>query len=328
MRVLVTGGGGFVGGAVVRRLLERGDEVRSLTRSAQPELAVLGVDVRRGDLADPAVVRGAVAGADAVVHVAARVGDWGPAAEFRRANVDGTRAVLDACRAAGVGRLVFTSTPSVVHAGGSIAGGDESLPYAARYDSAYPATKAVAERMVLAADGRDLSTVALRPHLVWGPGDNHLIPGILARARSGWLRLVGDGTALLDTTWIDDAARAHVDALDRLAPGAPCAGRAYFITGGDPRPLREIVNGILAAAGLPPATRSVPFPVALAAGASVEAVWWVTRRRSAPPLTRFLARHLATDSWFDIGAARRDLGYAPQVSVDEGLRRLAVALRG
>jgi nucleoside-diphosphate-sugar epimerase len=327
MKVLVTGGGGFIGGAVVRQLLERDDEVRSLTRSPQPELAGLGVDVRRGDLADPAAVRSAVDGLDAVVHVAARVGDWGPAAEFRRANVDGTRAVLDACRAAGVGRLVFTSTPSVVHAGGSISGGDESLPYAARYDSPYPATKAVAERMVLVADGPDLSTVALRPHLVWGPGDNYLLPGILQRARSGRLRFVGNGAAVLDTTWIDDAARAHLDALDRLAPGAACAGRAYFITGGDPRPQREMVNGILAAAGLPPATRSVPFPVALAAGAAVEAVWSLTRQRSAPPLTRFLARHLATDHWFDISAARRDLGYAPRVPVDEGLRRLAVALR-
>jgi len=324
--VLVTGGGGFVGGAVVGQLLERGDAVRSLTRSPQPGLLALGVDTRQGDLADPDVVHACVTGVDAVIHVAAKAGDWGPAEAYRRANVDGTRNVVDACRRAGVGRLVHTSTPSVVHAGAGIEGGDESLPYAERYDSPYPATKALAERMVLAANSPDLATVALRPHLVWGPGDTQLVPRILERARAGRLRLVGDGSALIDTTYIDDAARAHVLALDRLQPDAACAGRAYFISSGDPRPTRDMINGMLAAAGLPPETRSVPLPVAVAAGALVEGLWALTRRQSEPPMSRFVARHAATAHWFDISAARRDLGYEPTVTVEEGLRRLAASL--
>ncbi len=264
-----------------------------------------------------------------MIHVAARAGIVGTAEQFRHSNVEGTRVLIDACRARGVGRLVFTSTPSVVHSGGDILGGDESLPYATRFDSPYPETKAEAERLVLAANGPDLATVALRPHLVWGPGDTQLVPRILARARSGRLRFVGDGTAMIDTTYVDDAAAAHLDAADRLAPGAACAGRAYFVTSGDPRPVHELVNGIVAAGGMAPVHGTVPLPVAVAAGAAVETVWRVLGRvvdLGDPPMTRFLARQLATAHWFDISAARRDLGYAPEVPLDEGFRRLAASL--
>ena len=331
-RVLVTGGGGFLGGAVVDALLARGDDVVSVARGDYPALRGRGVDTRRGDLAEPAVARAAVEDVDVVLHVAARAGISGSDAQFRRSNVDATRVLLDACRAAGVGRFVFTSTPSVVHTGGDITGGDESLPYATRFDSAYPATKAEAERLVLAANAPDLATVALRPHLVWGPGDTQLVPRILARARAGRLRLVGDGSAVVDTTYVDDAAQAHLDAADRLAPGAPCAGRAYFVTSGDPRPVRDLVNGILGAGGLAPVHAGVPVPVAVAAGAALETAWRVLERvgvlgeGSEPPMTRFLARQLATAHWFDITAARRDLGYAPRVPLDEGFARLAAAL--
>ncbi|GAA4917044.1 nucleoside-diphosphate-sugar epimerase [Actinomycetospora succinea] len=329
MKALVTGGGGFLGGAVVDALLARGDDVTSLARGDYPDLAAKGVRVRRGDLADPDAARDAVTGQDVVVHVAAKAGLWGRDADFHRSNVEGTRVLLDACRAAGVGRFVFTSTPSVVHAGGDIDGGDESLPYADRYDSAYPRTKAEAERLVLGADSPDLATTALRPHLIWGPGDTQLVPRILARARAGTLRLVGDGTALIDTTFVDDAAAAHLDAVDHLHPGAACAGRAYFVTSGDPRPVRELVDGILAAGGLPPVRGTVPRPVAVAAGAAVEATWRVLggfTDLGEPPMTRFLARQLATTHWFDISAARRDLGYRPRFDVDAGLDRLARAL--
>jgi nucleoside-diphosphate-sugar epimerase len=329
VKALVTGGGGFLGGAVVDALLARGDEVTSLARGDYPDLAAQGVRALRGDLADPVAAREAVQGQDVVVHVAAKAGLWGRDADFHRSNVEGTRVLLDACRAAGVGRFVFTSTPSVVHAGGDIDGGDESLPYADRYDSAYPRTKAAAERLVLAADSPGLATTALRPHLIWGPGDTQLVPRILARARAGTLRLVGDGSALIDTTYIEDAATAHLDAVDHLHPGAPCAGRAYFVTSGDPRPVRELVDGILAAGGLPPVRGTVPRPVAVAAGAAVEAAWSVLGRITdlgEPPMTRFLARQLATTHWFDISAARRDLGYRPRVDVDAGLDRLARAL--
>ena len=326
MRALVTGGGGFLGGAVVRALVARGDEVVSLARSDYPALRELGVQTVRGDLADPPAVLSAAQGCDVVLHVAAKAGIWGSAADFERSNVEGTRSVVAACRTLGISRLVHTSTPSVVHDGGSIAGGDESLPYARHFSSDYPRTKAVAERLVLGAADDALATVALRPHLVWGPGDTQLVPRILQRARAGRLRLVAGGTAVIDTTYVDDAVAAHLDAADRLAPGAACSGRAYFITSGEPRPVRDVVNAILAAAGLPPETRSVPLPVAEAAGGALERVWRLLRRQDDPPMTRFLARQLATDHWFDISAARRDLGYAPAVGLDEGFRRLAQSL--
>jgi 2-alkyl-3-oxoalkanoate reductase len=323
VKALVTGGGGFLGEAVVRALVTRGDDVVSLARGDYPALRELGVRTVRGDVADEATVTAAAAGCDVVLHVAAKAGDWGPAADYERSNIEGTRAVLAGCRAAGVGRLVYTSTPSVVHTGGDIAGGDETLPYATHFTSSYPRTKAVAEQLVLAADGPDLATTALRPHLVWGPGDPHFLPRILDRARRGRLFLVGGGTALIDTTYIDDAAAAHVLAADRLGPGAACAGRAYFITSGEPRPVREVVNGLLAAGGLPPVSRSVPLPVAVAAGGAVETAWRLLGRDDQPLITRFLARQLATAHWFDISAARRDLGYEPPVGLDEGFARLA-----
>lgn len=326
----MTGGGGFLGGAVVDALLARGDDVVSLARGDYPALRARGVDTRRGDLAEPEVCADAVDGVDVVFHVAARAGIAGTLAQFRHSNVTGTRVLIDACRERGVGRLVFTSTPSVVHDGGDIAGGDESLPYATHFDSPYPETKAEAERLVLDANGPELATVALRPHLVWGPGDTQLVPRILARARTGRLRFVGDGTAVIDTTYIDDAAAAHLDAADHLSPDAACAGRAYFVTSGDPRPVHELVNGIVAAGGLPPVHGTVPLPVAVAAGAAVETVWRILGAvvdLGDPPMTRFLARQLATAHWFDISAARRDLGYDPQVPLDEGFRRLAASLR-
>ncbi len=328
-RVLVTGGGGFLGGAVVRLLLARGDEVRSLARGDYPALRALGVDARRGDLADAEAVDAAVRGCDAVVHAGARAGAGVRLEPYRLANVVGTRNVVAACRRHGVGRLVHTSTPSVVHTGADLHAVDETAPVAARFDAPYPATKAEAERVVLAADSPSLATTALRPHLVWGPGDTHLVPQLVARARSGRLRLVGDGRALVDTTYVDNAADAHVAALDALgaagAGGAP-RGRAYFVSNGEPRPVAAIVNAILAAHGLPPEHRTVPLGAAVAVGAVVEAVWTLLRRDDDPPMTRFLARQLATAHHFDLTAARRDLGWEPRVTIDEGLARLAEAV--
>ncbi len=322
MKVLVTGGGGFLGSAICRQLVARGDEVVSVARGDYPALAAAGVDTRRGDIAEPDVVHDAARGCDAVFHVAAKAGVWGPYESFRRVNVVGTDNVIAACTEFGIGRLVHTSTPSVVHAGDDIGGVDESAPYAEQFLTHYPETKAEAERRVLAANGPDLATVALRPHLIWGPGDAHFLPRILDRARRGRLALVGDGSNPVDTVYIDNAADAHVAALDRLGPGAACAGRAYFITNDDPRPVSEIINGILGAADLPPVTRSVSPSVAYAVGATLEVVYRLFGVTAEPPMTRFVARQLSTAHWYDIGAARRDLGYAPRVSVDEGFARL------
>jgi nucleoside-diphosphate-sugar epimerase len=326
MRALVTGGAGFLGGAIVRRLLARGDVVRSFSRAAHPELAALGVETLRGDVADPEAVLRAASDCDAVFHVAARVGGWGPRSEYQRTNVTGTAHVIEACRRQRVPRLVYTSTPSVVHDGGDIEGADETLPYARHFEAAYPETKAAAERLVLAANDATLSTIALRPHLVWGPGDNQLVPRLLERARAGRLRLVGSGDTLVDATYIDNAAEAHLLAADCLKPGAACAGRAYFIAQGEPAPARELINGVLGAAGLPPETRRVPARLAWVAGALAELGFWLLGREEEPPLTRFAAQQLATAHWYDLSAARRDLGYVPSVTTKEGLRRLAAQL--
>ncbi|HEX4589938.1 MAG TPA: NAD-dependent epimerase/dehydratase family protein [Gemmataceae bacterium] len=322
MNALVTGGGGFLGGAIVRLLHGRGDTVRSFSRKHYSALEEVGIEQVQGDIADLPAVERAVAGCDVVFHVAAKAGVWGPAAEYYRANVVGTENVIAACRKHGVRRLVFTSSPSVVTTGHDIAGGNESLPYPRNYLAEYPRTKALAERLVLAANGPDLATVSLRPHIIWGPGDNHLIPRLIARARAGKLRQVGDGTNRTDVTYVENAAMAHLAAADRLAPGSPVAGKAYFISQGEPVLVWPFINRILGLAGLPPVTRKIPLGVAYAAGAVLESIYKLTGRTDEPRMTRFLAVQLGTSHWFDISAARRDLGYEPAVTVDEGLKRL------
>jgi len=326
LRALVTGGGGFLGGAIVRLLVARGDAVRSLSRGDYPDLRGLGVETIRGDVADPDATARAAEGCDVVFHVAAKAGVWGPYREYYRANVEGTRNVVAACRAGSVRRLVYTSSPSVVFDGRDMENADESLPYPARHEAAYPATKAEAERLALAADGPDLAVVALRPHLIWGPGDHHLVPRIIARAKAGRLRRIGR-EARVDATYIDNAADAHVQAADRLGPGAPLAGKAYFVAQGEPLPVWDLVNRILAAAHLPPVTRTVSPRVAYLAGAVCEALYGALGVAAEPPMTRFVARELSTSHWFNLDAARRDLGYAPRVSTEEGLRRLEEWLR-
>ena len=322
MKALVTGGGGFLGKAIVRLLLQRGDEVRSFSRGDYPELAALGVEQFRGDLADKEALLRAAAGCDMIFHVAARAGIWGSYADFYRANVTGTENVIAGCHSHGIARLVYTGSPSAVFDGRDVEGGDESLPYPEHYEAHYPATKAMAEKLVLAANSSTLATVSLRPHLIWGPGDNHLVPRIVARGKAGKLRRIGTRPCLVDTVYVDNAARAHLLAADCLARGGTAAGKAYFISNGEPLPLWEMVNRILACAGLPPVTRSIPAKAAFAIGACCEGIWQILRLAGEPPMTRFVAREMATAHWFDITAARRDLGYCPEISIDEGLVRL------
>ena len=327
MRALVTGGGGFLGEAIVRRLRARGDEVRSLARGDYPALREIGVDVHRGDIGDSEAVHAAAEGCDVVFHVAAKAGIWGPYEEYHRANVVGTENVIGACRAHGIGKLVHTSSPSVVFDGEDQEGVDETTPYPEHFLAHYPRTKAEAERLVLAANDNELATVALRPHLIWGPGDNHLVPRVIARARAGKLRLVGGRpTPAVDSVYIDNAADAHLDAEARLAVGSPVAGKAYFISQGEPVPLSELIDGILGAAELPPVDRSVSPRAAYVVGSMLEAVYGLFRIESEPVMTRFLARQLATAHWFDISAAKEELGYEPKVDISEGLERLSAWL--
>ncbi|MFA7062399.1 MAG: NAD-dependent epimerase/dehydratase family protein, partial [Pedobacter sp.] len=273
MNVLVTGGGGFLGSAIIRQLVERGDTVRSYSRSAYPELARLGVEQIQGDLADRDALIKAAQGCECIYHVAAKAGIWGSYHEFHQANVTGTENVLAACYQHGIERLVYTSSPSVVFDGRDVAGGDETLPYPAHFEAHYPHTKALAEQLVLAANSTDLATVSLRPHLIWGPGDNHLVPRIVAKARAGRLRRIGNRPCLVDTVYVDNAARAHRLAGERLTPGSAIAGKAYFISNGEPIPLWEMINRILAAAGLPPITRSISPWLAYAVGSLCEGIW-------------------------------------------------------
>jgi nucleoside-diphosphate-sugar epimerase len=323
--VLVTGGGGFLGGALVRRLLARGDSVASFSRHAYPELAALGVAQLQGDLTDPAAVDAACRGREVVFHAAARAGVWGPYADYHRTNVAGTANVIAACRRHGVGALVYTSSPSVVFHGGDMEGVDESVPYPAHYHAAYPRTKALAEQQVIRAAREGLAAIILRPHLIWGPGDNHLVPRIITRAKR--LKRIGRRQNRVDTIYIDNAADAHLLAAEHLAADPALSGRVYFISQGAPVPLWDMINGVLAAAGKPPVTRTVPAWAAWLAGALLEGGYRLLGIRQEPPMTRFVARELATAHWFDISAARRDLGYAPRVSTEEGLKRLAAWLR-
>jgi nucleoside-diphosphate-sugar epimerase len=327
MRALVTGGGGFLGGAVVRLLRQRGDVVRSFTRSAYPWLDEVGVEQCLGDLADPAAVEKAAAGCDVVFHVAAKAGVWGRRADFVATNVTGTENVIAACRKHGVRKLVYTSTPSVVHARADIEGGDESLPYPDHFDADYPETKATAERAVVAANGPDLATVSLRPHLIFGPGDPHLIPRVVAAARKGRLRRIGTRPVMVDVTYVDNAAEAHLSAADRLAVGSACAGKNYFISNGEPVELWGFIDRVLAEAGAPPVTRTVGAWKARLAGRLFEWLYRALRLSGEPPMTRFVAVQMSTSHWYDISAARRDLGYEPKVTVEEGLRRLGERLR-
>ncbi|WP_295359620.1 2-alkyl-3-oxoalkanoate reductase [Arenimonas sp.] len=325
MKILVTGGGGFLGQGICKALLAEGHEVTSFQRSHSPALEAMGVRQLRGDLADAQAVHAAFAGHEAVFHNAAKAGAWGSYQSYFDANVTGTRNVLAAMRAHGIGRLVYTSTPSVTHSGRTpVEGGNEAnTPYGHGFKAPYPTTKRVAELEVLAANDASLSTVALRPRLIWGPGDTQLLPRLAERAKAGRLRYVGGGHNRMDTTYIDNAAQGHLDAFKALAPGAACAGKAYFISNGEPREVRRIVNDMLVAAGVPPVDKSIPYGVAYAAGAVLEVAWRALRLQGEPPMTRFLAEQLSTPHWYDISAAARDFGYVPRVSMDEGLARLA-----
>ncbi|MCU0559470.1 MAG: NAD-dependent epimerase/dehydratase family protein [Desulfobacterales bacterium] len=322
---LVTGGGGFLGSAVARRLAARGDRVISFSRAEHPRLARLGVAHIRGDIADGDALARACRGVDVVHHTAAKPPPWGPPDEYRRTNVTGTANVIAACRRCGVQRLIHTSTPSVLFDGRDLEGVDESAPYPARWHSPYAETKALAEQQVLRAAAGGLPAVVLRPHEIWGPHDPHFVPRILARAHR--LRRIGDGKNLVDTTYIDNAAAAHLLAADRLRQAPGLSGRVYFISQGEPIPAWDMIDAILRAAGRGPVKGRISHRSAWLIGWACELIYSGLRLSGDPPLTRFVADALARAHWFDISAARRDLGYAPAVSTAEGLRRLAAWLK-
>lgn len=300
-----------------------------LGRTPAPELEAQGVRFIRGNLDDAAVVRGACAGIETVFHTAAKVDVWGRYHDFFRTNVLGTRALLEGCRAHGVQRLIHTSTPSVVYNGRALSGVNESLPLTAHCPSPYPLTKAIAEREVLAANSSTLRTIALRPHLIWGVGDPHLVPRVLDRARAGRLRIIGDGRNRVDLVHVENVVDAHLLAEKALLPGeSPAAGRAYFVTNDEPVLLWNWINDLLHALGETPVTKHISLAAASALGALCETVWRILPVDSEPPMTRFIAAELAKDHWFDISAARRDLGYTPRISMAAGTAELVAWYQG
>jgi nucleoside-diphosphate-sugar epimerase len=328
VKVLVTGAGGFLGGRTVKMLLEEGREVRALHRrkpaaaAASPRLEAV-----EGQLGDLPSLRAAVRGVQAVVHCAAKNDLGGSLSFFLEHNLLGTAHLLEAARAEGVRFFVLASSASVVFSPGDLRGVDETAPYMNDPTKPYAYSKTMAERLTLAANGPAFKTLALRPHLIWGPGDRHLLPRLLTRARRGRLRLFSGGPYLVDATYIDNAARAFELALSKLAAGAPVDGQAFFIAQGEPQDINLLVNRLLAAVGAPPAKAGMPKALGRAAAAGVERLWKTLRRQSEPPVTLFAAQQLSSSHWFNLDKAKTMLGYRPEVSVAEGLRRLA-AWRG
>lgn len=320
LNILVTGGAGFLGKAIVKRLVQRDYSVTSYSRGCYPELSALGVKQIQGDLSDPEKIMEACKGMDAIFHVAAKAGVWGPYEEYFATNVKGTENIIKACFNHNIERLVYTSSPSVVFNGSDVEGGDETLPYPESHHAHYPKTKAMAERLVAEAARDGLKTIILRPHLIWGPEDNHLVPRILAKAER--LARVGRKNKLVDTIYVDNAALAHMLAFDRLGENPELSGRIYFISQDEPVPLWDMINAILEAGGKKPVTRTAPVSLVKAAGIIIESFYGLFRIKSEPPMTRFVAEELATAHWFDISRAKNDLGYHPETSTKEGLEML------
>ena len=324
MNILVTGANGFLGRYIVRQLVARGNNVRAMVRRPDDELQSLGVEVTLADIRERQKVVAACEGMDAVIHVAAIANMWGKWETFYEVNTQGTQHVIEGCVEHGVTRLVCTSSPSVTFAGEAQENTDETAPYPARWLAHYPHSKALAEQKVLSANGQSgLLTCALRPHLIWGPGDTQLLPRLLEKARAGRLAQVGDNTNLIDTVYVENAAAAHLLALDRLVPDSPVPGSAYFITQGEPILLWDWVNQLLALANLPPVKKQISLKTAYRVGWTLEQVWKLLRKQSEPPMTRFVALQLGLPHYFDLSKARRELNYGPEINTAEGLELLA-----
>jgi len=328
MRALVTGGGGFLGRAITEQLLARGDEVTILSRNHYPEVEALGAKGVQLDLTQPSGLEDAIRGHDVVFHVASKTGVWGPREEFLHINVEGTKNLIAACREAHVTRLVYTSSPSATFDGTDAENATEAdCPYPEHFEADYPESKAIAEQLVLAANDGSLATTALRPHLIWGPRDPHIIPRLMERRKQGRLARVGDGQNKVAITYIDNAAAAHLQAADVLAPGSINAGKAYFISDGAPVVLWAWIDQLLEDVGLEPVSRSVSVGLAHMLGGVLECTWRLLRLGGEPPMTRFVAAELASSHWYDLSAARADFDYHTVIEPSEAMARTIAAFR-
>ncbi len=324
MNVLVTGATGFLGSYIVEQLVARGDRVRAFCRGATEDLKRLGVEIALGDIRDESAVAAACRDMHTVFHTVAVAGIWGPWKLFYETNTRGTEHVIAGCTQHAVRNLVFTSSPSVTFDGRDQCGVNESAPYAHRWLAHYPHTKALAEQRVLAASRQGIiRACALRPHLIWGPSDRHLIPRLLQSQRDGKLRRVGDGLNRIDITYVENAASAHLQAADALESGSAVVGKAFFLSQGTPVACWHWIDEILELAGLPPVRKTVSLRSAYAAGGLLELIHGSLRLRREPRMTRFLAMQLGRSHYFDISSAREHIGYVPRISTSEGMQRLA-----
>ena len=356
---MLRGAGGFLGKAICRFLRSVDIQVTGFARGYYPDLSQMGVTMLQGDLCDNKALTEAMQGCDLVFHVASKAGVWGTKADYFKPNVEGADNVIQACKLLGIDRLIYTSTPSVTFAGVDEDGINESQPYAEHFLNYYGESKALAEQMMLAANGdelfpsvtkssvtkssvaksslstsvtknsvtKKLKTVALRPHLIWGPEDPHLVHRVIQRATAGRLKLVGNTDKLVDTTYVDNAAYAHILAALKLSDTAPvCAGKSYFISNDQPITMASMLNKILACVALPPVKKRVPTSLAYGVGALLEWIYLALGKKQEPIMTRFVARQLSTSHYFDISAAKKDLDYTPLISIDEGMKRLSASL--
>jgi len=322
-KVLITGGGGFVGSALAKRLVSMGVSVVVLGRNIYPALDNPLIEQLQGDIRDYDALLSASRGCDTAFHVAAKAGVWGSREEYFSINCDGTENILEACRRNAVSSFIYTSTPSVVFNATDIENGDETLPYSEKPLCHYAHSKIIAEKMVLAANSEQLKIVALRPHLIWGPGDTQLIPRLVQRGAKGLIKQVGNGGNLVDIVYIDNVVDAHILAAQSLESDMPtAAGKAYFISQREPVNLWQWINGLFLRLGIPAVDKTISFPKAYCAGMTLECIYRVLQIKSEPLMTRFVAQQLAKSHWFSIAAARRDLGYSPKISTAEGMDRL------
>lgn len=327
MKTLVTGGGGFLGRYIVEQLLARGDSVRVFSRGDYPELTSMGVDLVRGDVRSSHEVQQACREIDVVFHTAAIPGIWGPWEMYHGINTVGTQNVIEGCLKNHVKKLVFTSSPSVVFDGQPHENADESLPYPESYLCHYPHSKALAEKAVLAANGENgLATCALRPHLIWGPRDNHLIPRLFEKAQAGRLRIVGDGENLISVSYVENSAAAHLQAEEKLEIGSDVAGQAYFINEPEPVAMWSWINELLGMAGIPPLKKRISARTAKNIGHILETVFGCLRLASEPPMTRFVASQLSESHYYDVSKARQHFDFRPSVSLHDGMQRLRKSL--
>ena len=321
-KVLVTGGGGFVGYGIVKALVKQGSEVFVAGRNKYKHVDEIGGKCLPGDLRDHDFTMRICKGVDTVFHTAAKAGIWGSWQEYHDTNVTGTINIVDSCRARNVENLIYTSTPSVVFAGTDIIRGDESLPYAQKHLCHYSRTKVIAEQYVLGNSSNRLKTCAIRPHLIWGPGDPHLVPRLVEKGKRGELKIVGNGENLVDISYIDNVVHAHLLAAENLQENGVAAGKAYFIGQESPVKLWNWINSLYNDLEIPQIRKKVPFMAAYIAGSLFEVIFKIRNKQDEPKMTRFLAQQLARSHYFSHDRACHDFGYEPVISLKEGQARL------